>query len=182
MNVNVVLGISAVAAVILGLVAGWLVWGRRRSVDIAAPTLDAAPPAPTLRRKPTPAELQAQLATFNPPQVDTQVQDPDNLMQLKGVGPRLAKTLYEMVIGKFEQIASWTDADIARISGPFRGGSSATIGSNRHNFLPQAIALDSRHGSASWAPNSHEPANRRDTCRGDAGLCGHRTGAERPGS
>jgi uncharacterized iron-regulated membrane protein len=71
MNVNVVLGISAVAAVILGLVAGWLVWGRRRSVDIAAPTLDAAPPAPTLRRKPTPAELQAQLATFNPPQVDT---------------------------------------------------------------------------------------------------------------
>ena len=124
MNVNVVLGISAVAAVILGLVAGWLIWGRRRSVDIAAPTLDAAPSPPTLRRKPIAVELQAQLATFNPPQVDTQVQDADNLMQLKGVGPRLAKMLYEMGIGKFEQIASWTDADIARIEshlGPFSG-------------------------------------------------------------
>lgn len=124
MQMNVIIGIAAVTAVILGLVAGWLIWGRRRSVDIAVPTLDSAPPAPTLQRTRTQAELQAQLATFNPPKVDTQIQDPDNLMQLKGVGPRLAKTLYEMGIGKFEQIAAWTDADIARIEshlGPFSG-------------------------------------------------------------
>jgi predicted flap endonuclease-1-like 5' DNA nuclease len=124
MHINMVIGIAAVAAVILSLVVGWLIWGRRRSVDIIVPTLDSSPPAPTLQRKPTQAELQAQLATFNPPKVETQIQDPDNLMQLKGVGPRLAKTLYDMGIGKFEQIAAWTDADIARIEshlGPFAG-------------------------------------------------------------
>ncbi len=124
MQMDVIFGIAAVAAVILGLAVGWLIWGRRRRVDIAAPTLDSAPPPPTLQRNRTPAELQAQLATFNPPKVETQIQDPDNLMQLKGVGPRLAKTLYDMGIGKFEQIAAWTDADIARIEshlGPFAG-------------------------------------------------------------
>jgi predicted flap endonuclease-1-like 5' DNA nuclease len=124
MDTNVVLGIAAVVAVVLGLVAGWLIWGRKRRVDLAVPSLDDVPPAPTLARKPTVAELQAQLATFNPPKVAEQVQDPDNLMQLKGVGPRLAKTLYDMGIGKFEQIAAWTDADIARIEshlGPFSG-------------------------------------------------------------
>jgi predicted flap endonuclease-1-like 5' DNA nuclease len=121
---NILIAIVAVVAAAVALTA-WLVWGRRRRVDIAAPSLDDAPPAPTLARTVTTEAADATRAMFDPPvAVAEPVRDPDNLMHLKGVGPRLAKTLYDMGIGKYAQIAAWTDADIDRVDaqlGPFAG-------------------------------------------------------------
>lgn len=120
----------AVAAVVFGVMIGWLVFARRQHVEIARPTLDDEVAFPTLAREPSPRyvaqkpDLAEQLRNFNPPVSDKIIADPDNLMQIKGVGPRLAKTLYDMGIGHFRDIAAWTPEDIHRIDsvlGPFAG-------------------------------------------------------------
>lgn len=123
MDQNVLI-IAVVVVISFALLIGWAVRGRRQRVEIAQPTLDAPPPAPTLRRTAFDDDLAAQIAAFDPPSAAEPVRNPDNLMHLKGIGPRLAKTLYDMGIGKFSQIAAWTDEDIARIDarlGPFAG-------------------------------------------------------------
>src|SRR3546814_12046718 len=38
---------------------------------------------------------------------------PDNLLQLKGVGPKVNAMLNGLGVTRFDQIAAWTDADIA---------------------------------------------------------------------
>src|SRR3546814_4819271 len=38
---------------------------------------------------------------------------PDNLLQLKGVGPKVNAVLNGLGVTRFDQIAAWTDADIA---------------------------------------------------------------------
>jgi predicted flap endonuclease-1-like 5' DNA nuclease len=120
-----ILIIVAVVAVLTVILLVWLLRGRRQRVEIAAPSLDAPIPAPTLVRDRLPDDLAAQIASFDPPVAAAEpVRNPDNLMHLKGVGPRLAKTLYDMGIGKFAKIAAWTEDDIARIDarlGPFAG-------------------------------------------------------------
>lgn len=48
----------------------------------------------------------------------------DNLRLMKGVGPKLASLLAELGVTRFEQIAAWDDAEIARIDsqlGNFKG-------------------------------------------------------------
>jgi predicted flap endonuclease-1-like 5' DNA nuclease len=48
----------------------------------------------------------------------------DELIRIKGLGPKLAATLGELGINRVEQIAAWTDADIDRIDaqlGRFQG-------------------------------------------------------------
>ncbi|MEM7583139.1 MAG: hypothetical protein AAF560_07150 [Acidobacteriota bacterium] len=50
--------------------------------------------------------------------------EPDNLEELKGIGPVLHRRLNELGVTTFRQIASWTEDDIERISsqlGAFRG-------------------------------------------------------------
>ena len=49
---------------------------------------------------------------------------PDDLTQLKGVGPKLAATLNGLGISRFGQLASLSEADLDRIDrelGPFKG-------------------------------------------------------------
>lgn len=49
---------------------------------------------------------------------------PDDLLLLKGVGPKLATLLGSLGVTRFDQIAAWTDADIARVDaqlGTFKG-------------------------------------------------------------
>lgn len=130
MDTTIWLIVAIVTALLIGIGVGWLLWGRKTHVQIAKPTLHDPVATPTFSRvampkpQPTLAELQQQLADFNPPVSDTMVQNPDNLMQLKGVGPRLAKTLYDMGIGHFSTIAAWNHDDIRRIDavlGPFAG-------------------------------------------------------------
>ncbi|MEP6786087.1 MAG: hypothetical protein ABI898_10150 [Sphingomonadales bacterium] len=130
MDVNTWIIVAVVITLVAAVAVGWAVWGRRQHIEIARPSLDSLDQTATLARtkgpsaQPTNAELLEQLRTFSPPVSDKQVVDPDNLMELKGVGPRLAKTLYDMGIGHFSTIAAWTPEDIRRIDsvlGPFAG-------------------------------------------------------------
>lgn len=49
---------------------------------------------------------------------------PDDLLRLKGVGPKLKALLIELGVSRYAQIAAWTDSDIAAIDarlGNFKG-------------------------------------------------------------
>ena len=60
---------------------------------------------------------------------------PDNLQLLKGVGPKLVVLLNGLGVSSFQQIADWTDADIARID-PQLGAFQGRIA--RDNIVDQA--------------------------------------------
>jgi predicted flap endonuclease-1-like 5' DNA nuclease len=49
---------------------------------------------------------------------------PDELTRMKGVGPKVAALLNGLGVTRYDQIAAWSDADVARIDaqlGAFRG-------------------------------------------------------------
>lgn len=144
MDTNIWVIVGVVVALIAVAAVAWLIWGRKQHVEITRPSLDALDQTATLARnrppgvEPTNAELLEQLRTFSPPVSDKQVENPDNLMELKGVGPRLAKTLYDMGIGHFATIAAWTPEDIRKVDsvlGPFAGRIE------RDNWVDQAKLL-----------------------------------------
>ncbi|MGV3731611.1 MAG: hypothetical protein ACO1NN_12745 [Sphingopyxis sp.] len=65
----------------------------------------------------------------------------DNLQLLKGVGPKLVVLLNGLGVTRFQQIADWTDADIARID-PQLGAFQGRI--VRDNLIDQASYLARR--------------------------------------
>lgn len=64
---------------------------------------------------------------------------PDELRKISGVGPKLERTLHELGVFHFDQIAAWTDDNIAWVDGylKFRGRI------NRENWIEQAKVLAS---------------------------------------
>ena len=63
---------------------------------------------------------------------------PDDLSRIKGLGPKLHARLNELGVTRFDQIAAWNDADLARIDeqlGNFRGRPK------RDNWVEQARLL-----------------------------------------
>lgn len=98
-------------------------------LDTPAPEPEAAPEAPApeaTQPAPPPA----------PAPADASV--PDDLLLLKGVGPKLKALLAEQGITRFAQIAAWTPADLAAIDpklGTFKGRPE------RDNWIDQAQYL-----------------------------------------
>ncbi len=95
----------------------------------AKPPADAAaiPAEPTVPSPPAPAPAPAPT-----------VAKADNLQLLKGVGPKLVVLLNGLGVTRFQQIADWTDADIARID-PQLGAFQGRIA--RDNLIDQAAYL-----------------------------------------
>lgn len=64
--------------------------------------------------------------------------EPDNLRQLKGVGPKLASLLTELGVTRFDQIAAWGPAEVETVDthlGTFKGRIT------RDNWIEQAAFL-----------------------------------------
>ncbi|AMK19523.1 MULTISPECIES: hypothetical protein [Sphingobium] len=125
--------------ILIGVV--FLLTGRKKTVD--APVVehpaeverrDIAPPPPI--RDDVPAEpIAAPMAESEPGIMPAAVEaapasssaasdEPDNLLKLKGVGPKLNLLLIELGVTRYAQIAGWSDADIAAIDtklGNFKG-------------------------------------------------------------
>ena len=135
--------IVLVAALLLGLaVAWWIYFGRRRArvtgdrrdvldegADPAARNqalIDSAPAAsPPAVPVPAPAAGAAAGSV-------------DDLTRIKGVGPKLRDLLASLGVTRFEQVASWSEADIDRIDaqlGQFEGRI------RRDNWVEQAKLL-----------------------------------------
>jgi predicted flap endonuclease-1-like 5' DNA nuclease len=64
---------------------------------------------------------------------------PDNLLMIKGVGPRLARTLMEMGITNYSQIAAWSPDDMAAVDARLGVFSGRIV---RDALVEQARLLD----------------------------------------
>lgn len=128
--------------VIIGVV--FLLSGRNRpadppAVDMTQPAASASPPPPAPKPvevapvepvavTPVVAEPIAVAPAPEPiptsPAVTSPASDSDDLLKLKGVGPKLNSLLIELGVIRYAQIAGWSDADIAAIDaklGNFKG-------------------------------------------------------------
>ena len=65
----------------------------------------------------------------------------DNLKQIKGIGPAIEKTLNEMGIFRFQQIADMSEYDIDRVAQRLKGFHSRIY---RENWIGQARELSDR--------------------------------------
>jgi len=116
MDNTILLIIGAVVVVLIVLFL--LLRGRKQHVDLSAPApapkVAAPAPAPVAAPAPEPAPP----ADAPAPVVDA------GLTRLKGLGPKAATRLAELGVTSVDQIAAWSEADIARIDpemGAFKG-------------------------------------------------------------
>lgn len=76
-------------------------------------------PEPVLDASPAPAVVEPA-----PPPVSTELSGGDDLLRLKGVGPKLNALLIDLGVTSYSQIAQWSEADVAAIDtklGNFKG-------------------------------------------------------------
>jgi predicted flap endonuclease-1-like 5' DNA nuclease len=90
-----------------------------------APTVGDPVPEPKTEAEPAPAATPSPSPTPAPTPVPAaSTEQGDDLARIKGVGPKLVSMLHELGVTRFEQIASWSEADIDRIDsqlGRFKG-------------------------------------------------------------
>lgn len=128
-------GLWLLVALLIVVVVAWLLLGRKKA-DTPEPIQPPAPapkasvppaqPAPTPKPVPAPQPVAtpAPVAAPAPEPVASAAPAADDLLLLKGVGPKLNAVLKEQGVTSFAQIAAWTDADIATIDpklGTFQG-------------------------------------------------------------
>jgi predicted flap endonuclease-1-like 5' DNA nuclease len=134
---NTILLIAGAIVVVLILLF-LLLRGRKQHVDLsaAAPAPKVAAPAPKPIAVPTSAAVPepVPLADAPAPGVDP------GLTRLKGLGPKAAARLSELGVNRIDQIAAWTEADIARID-PEMGAFTGRIARDR--WVEQARLLAS---------------------------------------
>lgn len=160
--------IIALVGLVVAVVLLWWRFGRARPTGPALPTAEPPKPAKPLepvkpeivaaeaarfkpiepRPRPVPppvaepaieaAAIPAEPTVPPPPAPAPTAAKADNLQLLKGVGPKLGALLNGLGITRFQQIADWTDADVARIDaqlGAFQGRIA------RDNLIDQASYL-----------------------------------------
>ena len=145
--------IIAVVGLVVAVLLVWFLFGRKKAEEIetpiappaepkkpleaAKPEIIAAEPARFKPREPAPVPVAAPAPP--PPAPEPVAETPpapapepqpapapsaDNLQLLKGVGPKMAALLNGLGVTRFQQIADWTDADVAAIDpqlGAFQG-------------------------------------------------------------
>jgi len=67
------------------------------------------------------APVVAETASSQMAQEDVVQAAPDDLTEIKGLGPKAAEKLKDLGVTRFEQIAAWSDEDVARIDEAIAG-------------------------------------------------------------
>ncbi len=144
-------GVGLIAAIVLAI--GWRAPAPRPDqvetpVAQAAPAQKATPtaapapaaPTPTPAAKPTPAAAAPASSDDGTPEFLSAAREggPDDLKQIKGVGPKLEKTLHGMGIYHFDQIAGWGPKEQAWIDDNLEGFKGRA---SRDNWVEQAKVL-----------------------------------------
>ena len=145
------LGAIGTVVLLVLLVAWWIL--RRPAERVRAETVDVLTPgaAPAARNTllvdapvvvaPPGAELLggiAEVVSAAVGDVAIAADDSDDLTRIKGLGPKIATLLRGLGVTRFDQIAAWSEADIARIDpqlGTFQGRIA------RDNWIEQARYL-----------------------------------------
>ncbi len=151
---------------LLGLLTGFAIWAGRKSTELAyaAPVVPdpvkapepvafkAPDPEPVAVAEPVAAPtgaglgLAAGAAGLTAIGVAAATTDPDDLLVIKGIGPKLNGMLNGMGITTFAQIANWNRDDVAKVDenlGEFQGRV------DREEWIPQAKLL-SAGKNAEW--------------------------------
>lgn len=132
----ILIGLAVAAATVFALIAS----ARKRSPEAVtrdgkeqelspvitgpgASPAEVPPPVPAAEA-PAPAPAVEIPVVPAPPPPPEPAGPPDELTRMKGVGPKVAALLNSLGVTRFDQIAAWSDADIARIDaelGAFKG-------------------------------------------------------------
>ncbi len=102
---------------LLGLLTGWWAWNRMRG-DTAYAAPEPAYTPPVREREPDPepvrfttppvaAPAAAAAVAMTAIGIPAAIGSPDDLLQIKGVGPKLNALLNSLGITRFDQIAAW---------------------------------------------------------------------------
>eukprot|EP01037_Dinobryon_pediforme_P005665 gene5665-5727_t len=125
---------AGAALVLLGL--AWLLLARllpvlrrpaskREYRDVLSEGVGPAQRNTALIDAPPAAAIAVPVAVETPAAATAAVADGgDDLTRIKGLGPKLSRLLADLGVTRFDQIAAWTDADIAQIDaqlGAFAG-------------------------------------------------------------
>jgi predicted flap endonuclease-1-like 5' DNA nuclease len=117
---NVIEHYWPILVVFLIFVIVGVLWARRgKRIDLD----QEQPITPTLSREPQPA---AAIPEVKPPffRIEPMEGTPDNLLEIKGLGPRIAMMLNGLGVTRFEQIARLTSDEQRQLDqhlGPFKG-------------------------------------------------------------
>ena len=133
-------GLWLLIALLILIGVAFLLTGRRKSTMVSPPETrpeaereDVAPiapaaPEPVTRIEPIVPVTPEPVAVAQPvpvsPAVTAIPEAGDDLLKMKGVGPKLNQLLIELGVTRYAQIAAWNDADIAAVDaklGNFRG-------------------------------------------------------------
>ena len=107
------------------------------------PTMGAAldPTVAPLSTADVDAEIAAQAqeaSASGKPRIAAAIGEPDDLRKIKGIGPKLNTRLGELGVARYDQIATWTAADVAEVD-PYLGTFKGRI--TRDNWIEQASFL-----------------------------------------
>ncbi len=116
---------------LIGLLTGWWAWARRSGSStyaVEAPTV-SAPVAPVMPKVAVPvaepvaapklaaAPVVAAAAALTAIGIPAAIGKADDLLQIKGVGPKLNTLLNSLGITRFDQIAAWGASEISKVDG-----------------------------------------------------------------
>lgn len=106
-------------------------------VERAAPLAEgiAAPQAAPAEEVPAEASAEATATPVAETEMAQAPVEPDDLQRLKGVGPKLAEALAAAGITRFDQIAAWTEADLAWVDENVKGARGRA---SRDGWIAQA--------------------------------------------
>lgn len=121
----------------------------RETPPPAAPNPAPPNPAPPDAAQPAAAEPGVKPATLDAPRNGSA----DDLKRIKGVGPKLEAMCNRLGFWHFEQIADWTDAEIAWVDRHLEGFRGRV---RRDNWVAQARELAGRGGAGAAAPGDRE--------------------------
>lgn len=129
--------IRFILALVIGIATAWWIWGRV-SASASASGADAnytptPSPAPTPTPAPTPAPAPEPEPTVTPvavastaapqaadegkPRIAEAVGESDDLTKINGIGPKLCELCNSLGVRRFDQIAGWSDQDVAEVDG-----------------------------------------------------------------
>lgn len=113
---------AGIVALMAGMIMG-LPWGSSAPRAVVAPVAHAAPAAAApVAFVSTPAAAPVAASTDGPARLAAPRGGvADNLKEIEGIGPAMEKLVNEMGFFHFDQIAGWSDADVAWVDANLKG-------------------------------------------------------------
>jgi predicted flap endonuclease-1-like 5' DNA nuclease len=103
--------------------------------ELKVDNLEKAEANPIAAAAPVAAPVAVTAEPESKPKIAAAVGAPDDLRQIKGVGPKLNGLLNSIGVTRFDQISAWGDSDIAEVDG-YLGSFKGRI--TRDNWVDQA--------------------------------------------